>query len=217
MAINWQEVFTTIGSTAVVVSAFAFLTKSVINHFLARDVEKFKALLQANADMEIEKLKNSLQMVAHEHQVRFSKLHEKRAEVIADLHARLVDAERDGSRFITVEAWDDDTRREAYNATHKKIVGLYYFVEKNRIYLPEPVCELLASFVEEVRKGMIGMNTYAPFEPSANPRHNETRVSVVTHVYESFQGTIPAARKVLESEFRKMLGAEHHGAEGQSL
>jgi hypothetical protein len=89
MAINWQEIFTTVGSTAVIVSAFTFLTKSVINHLLTRDVEKFKAGLKADADIEIEKLKHSLEKVAVEHQVRFSKLHSERAEVIAELYKSL--------------------------------------------------------------------------------------------------------------------------------
>jgi hypothetical protein len=103
MAINWQEIFTTVGSTAVTVAAATFLTKSVINHLFTRDVEKFKAGLKADADIEIEKLKHSLEKIAVEHQVRFSKLHEKRAEVIADLYARLVDAERTGDHFVKVE------------------------------------------------------------------------------------------------------------------
>jgi len=207
MAINWQEIFTTVGSTAVIVSAFTFLTKSVINHLLTRDVEKFKARLQADAGIEIEKLKNSLQMVAVEHQVRFSKLHEKRAEVIADLYTRLVDAERTGDHFVKVGVWDDDKRREAYATTEQSLVDLYFFVEKNRIYLPESVCDLLTNFVLAVRSNAISMHFYAHIEPTTiNQTLIEERAKVLKQVLESVQGQIPAARKALESEFRTILG-----------
>jgi len=95
MSINWQDVLTTVGVTTgggvVFLGGAAWLIRTVLKDRLAPDAEEFKAKLKADGDMEIEKLKNSLQMVAFEHQVRFSKLHETRAEVIADLYKRLVE------------------------------------------------------------------------------------------------------------------------------
>jgi hypothetical protein len=207
MAINWQEIFTTVGSTAVIVSAVTFLTRSVTNHLLTRDVEKFKARLKADADIEIEKLKHSLEKVAVEHQVRFSKLHEKRAEIIADLYARLVDAERIGDHFVKVDSWDDERGRESYEATNQNLLDLYYFVEKNRLYFPEPVCDLLTNCVLAVRSNAISMNGYARIDPTtANQSLIEERAKVLKQVFESVQYQIPAARKALESEFRPILG-----------
>lgn len=211
MTINWQEVITTVGSTAVIsalfLSAVTFLTKSVINHLLTRDAEKFKAQLKADADIEIEKLKNSLQMVAVEHQVRFSKLHEKRAEIIADLYARLVEAERIGDHFVKVDSWDDEKRRESYEATHQNLLELYYFVEKHSLYFPKPVCDLLTNFVADIRSNVIGMHVYARIDPTnIHQGLIEERVRIVKQAFESFQDQIPAARKALESEFRTILG-----------
>lgn len=104
MNINWQDVVTTVastvGGTAVLLAAAAWLIRTVLTNRLALDAEKFKAELKANADMEMEKLKHSLQRIAVEHQVRFSKLHEKRAEVIADLYRRLSVVFWDAQRFV---------------------------------------------------------------------------------------------------------------------
>src|SRR5215469_2732514 len=98
MTINWQEVivtvFTTIGGGAVFLGAAAYLIKTALNQRLLLDSEGFKAQLKASADTEIERLKVSLQMSALEHEVRFSKLHEKRAEVIAELYGRLMEISR---------------------------------------------------------------------------------------------------------------------------
>jgi hypothetical protein len=157
--------------------------------------------------MEIEKLKNSLQMVSVEHQVRFSKLHEKRAEIIADLYGRLVDAERIGDHFVKVDSWDDEKGRESYEATNQNLLDLYYFVEKNRLYFPEPVCDLLTNFVLAVRSSAIGMHFYARVESTTpNQAFIEERAKVLKQAFESFQYQIPAARKALESEFRTILG-----------
>jgi hypothetical protein len=213
MTIDWQDVVITIGTTVgggtVLLSASAWLIKKVLDTKLTQQTEAFKARLKADGDAEIEKLKHSLEKVAVEHQVRFSTLHTDRAKIIADLYTRLVDAERDGDRFVKVEAWDAETRREAYETTERNLVELYFFVEKNRIYLPEPVCETLKDFVLTVRGNAVRLNIYASIDPIFNTqRLIEERIRVVNQVYASFQGKIPAARKALETEFRTILGVE---------
>ena len=66
MQINWQDVVTTVGVTtgggAVLLTAAAWLIKTTITSRLAQDAEAFRTKLTADADMEIERLKNSLQI-----------------------------------------------------------------------------------------------------------------------------------------------------------
>lgn len=211
VSINWQDVFITIGSTVgggtVILGAAAWLIKTALTAKLTQETEAFKARLKADGEAEIEKLKHSLEKVAVEHQVRFSTLHADRAKIIADLYARLVDAEREGDHFVKVDVWDDEKRREAYAATEQRLVDLYFFVEKNRIYLPESVCDLLTNFVLAVRANAINMNVYARIEPTTvNQALIEERAKILKLAFESFRDGIPAARKTLESEFRTILG-----------
>jgi hypothetical protein len=211
MSINWQDVIITIGSTVgggtILLSAAAWLIKTALASKLTQETEAFKARLKADGNAEIEKLKHSLEKLAVEHQVRFSTLHTDRAKIIVDLYARLVDAERIGDHFVKVEAWDNKERQKAYQTTERNLVELYFFVEKNRIYLPEPVCELLKDFVLTVRGNAVSMNIYASIDPIFNTQQLvEERAKVVNQVYLSFQGKIPEARKALEAEFRTILG-----------
>lgn len=67
---------------------------------LMRDTKLFETQLKSTSDAEIERLKSALQAVAVEHQIWFSKLHEKRAEVIADLYKKLVAVERHAVHYI---------------------------------------------------------------------------------------------------------------------
>ena len=99
--INWQDavtnLVTVVGGGGACVLAAAWLIKSVITdrlkanadteiervkNALARDVEAFKILLKADADAEIERLRHFLSS-------RISKIHEKEFEVLpkAWLHA----------------------------------------------------------------------------------------------------------------------------------
>jgi hypothetical protein len=210
MAINWQEILVTVGGGTGASFAIAWLLKSIINHGLTRDIETFKARLQADATKEAENLKHSLEKTAVEHQVRFANLHSRRAEVIAEIYTKMVDAEQKGQRFAYVEGYEDHpTRQEAYKETMTTIVDLYYFIEKRRIYLPEEVCALLKCFVDTVRKSIIGINIFAPLQPAAhNPQVFEQKVKMLEDVSEAFEKSIPAAREALEKEFRSILGAE---------
>jgi len=58
------------------------VAKSVIIHFLSRKIEAYKIELKRESDKEIEQIKSRLQMVALERQIVFSRLHEKRAEIV---------------------------------------------------------------------------------------------------------------------------------------
>ena len=84
-AFNWQEFLATFGGQTALLAAVAYLIKTLVSSRLEKDAEAFKADLKRNSEIEIERLKNALQMTALEHQVRFSKLHEQRVEIIGKL------------------------------------------------------------------------------------------------------------------------------------
>src|SRR5690348_3643963 len=80
--------------------------KNQIKNDYDRDIEAFKARLKstydeklethraelkAQTDVEIEQLKSRLNIAALQHQIRFARLHEKRAEVISQLYVDLAE------------------------------------------------------------------------------------------------------------------------------
>ncbi len=64
MAVDWTGLFKTLGSTAIIVAAFAWLSKALFNHLLSRDIERFKARFAAelknNYDKELEQFKANI-------------------------------------------------------------------------------------------------------------------------------------------------------------
>ena len=212
MNVNWQEVITTVGSTAaggtVLVSAAAWLIRTALTEKLTREAEVFKARLTADADIEIEQLKSSLEKTAFEHQVRYSKLHEKRAEVIAELYKRLVDAFWNGQRFVlTSENNPRPEQAEEYAKARQHIQEFVNFFEIHQIYLPTRACAVVEKFVSPLRRAVVSAGSYSSIKYPTERTSRQIQ-DAFTKAYEAFDTDIPAARAALESEFRVMLGVD---------
>jgi len=212
MSVNWQELLTTVSSTGVIVSAVAYLVKEVLIHRLSRESDAFKTHLQSTSDAEIERLKNTLQMTALEHQVRFSKLHERRAEVIAESYKRLVeDVVWAGQNFISTGAFkgNEQEREEEFNKTLTHFRNFTEYIEGHRIYLPENICALLDKFVDDLREIVVPVGVWSNI-PFPNEETRKEQVDAVKNAFDAFQKGIPLARRALEEEFRAMLGEPTH-------
>jgi hypothetical protein len=201
MAINWQDVITTIGGVGVVSSAVAWMLKTVVTAALVRDTKRFETRLKADADVEIERLKNSLRILAVEHQVRYSKLHEKRAEVIADTYRRMVEASWACERYILQMSIEEAPAH--FVATDDKVLDFWRFVEINRIYLPHCVCTLLDNYSNSLRQPTIKVFVHGKVD--RDPQTVKERKAAIGAVYKAFERDIPVARQALEEEFRSML------------
>jgi hypothetical protein len=162
MAINWQDVITTVGGQGVFLAAAAWIIKSLLSHGLARDAEAYKTRLKTLADIEVEKLKNTLQLITVEHQVRFSKLHETRAEVIATVYARLVDMYQHGRLYVFAN--QNHPQLMPYMEVQKEVFELFEFIQRNRIYLSEELCTRLEKLVGDLQQVVSTTSMYASIE-----------------------------------------------------
>lgn len=58
----WSEFIVGVGGSALLLAAAGWLTKSIISHFLSKDVENYKLALKATTDLRIEEFRSSLRM-----------------------------------------------------------------------------------------------------------------------------------------------------------
>jgi hypothetical protein len=161
-------------------------------------VERFKA----DAEISVERLKNTLQMAALEHQVRFSNLHEKRAEVLADLYRQLVDADREVRRYVYNRGMRGD--ETVYQAVANKLFAFSTFFEAHRIYLPEQVCTLLHRFMGELGKPVGNIWVYADID-NPTPETIRDRSIAFKEALNICSGELVEARQLIELEFRRIL------------
>jgi hypothetical protein len=159
----------------------------------------FKARLQKESNKEIEQLKSALQISASEHQIRFEKLYERRAFVIAELYSLLVDMHDTGARFVFQH---NDANLEVADEKRR---ALYTFYAKQRIYIPEHICGLLDQMVDEISKQTITVDVYREgYCPT--PRSAEDRRNAMVNAVKAYEQEIPRLKKAIDAEFRKLLG-----------
>jgi hypothetical protein len=202
----WQSILLAVGGNAALLLALAWLARSFGSQLLAKDLEKFKVSLSAASSEASERLKHELQMVAHEHQVRFSKLHERRAEVIANLYSLLVEAQWAGQSFVAViELGNQPPKQEKYVTAMNKFAEFFREFDKNRIFLPEEVCRQLDEFLLGMRKRVIHFGAYVQTNEHAPPHVVKEKFEAWSSASDYFNTELPAARKMLETELRIML------------
>jgi len=195
-------------ANAAVLGVLGWLVKSLLEKLIQRDGAKFAVELQAKANSEIEQYKSDLQLSTIEHQIRFSRLHEKRAEVIAQLNTLMVEALWEAESFLSPIEWaGEPNKREKHGATMEKLVQLYRYFDKHRIYLPDRLCAVVEQLIKDVRAHVMKFGVYVRIDDVSLTDHTRVQKDDAWNSgWEAIKNQIPAVRKELEDEFRRLLG-----------
>jgi hypothetical protein len=181
---------------AIAVAGLVWLAKKTFAHFLDRDIEKFKARLEAEASAEIEHLKSQLQRTAYEHQVTFSKLHEKRAEAVETLFSMLLDFTAAVQQFLSpINSIPDQAKKDK---THQQLSELSLYFVRHRIYLSKALCESIAKFIDAVATPARTFRIHTEGEPD--------NLDDWFNAWQKVQKAVPRLKTELEDEFRRILG-----------
>ena len=140
-------------------------------------------------------------MVALEHHVRFSKLHEHRARVIARLYQHAVRTTWYTESFI----YQASSNPEEFSRAKEKVLKLYRFIELNKLYFSDSVCELLANFEGKLRRSVIHVGVYSQVE-NPTPETRKKEYEVLLAACKALEEEIPTLRHKIETEFRSLLG-----------
>lgn len=205
----WQTILLAFGGQAVLVTVLAVIAKSLLDKLILRDTKQFESDLKAKSDATIEHLKNELHLRTIEHQVRFSRLHEKRAEVIAELNSLFAETLWEAESFLSPMEWNGEpSKPEKFRVAMKKFVELFRYFDKHRIYLPHQLCSSLESLVMEVRGLVTKFGVYVEVTDNHfNGPVQQEKWKAWTDGWEAIRNQVPQARRSLEEEFRTLLGA----------
>lgn len=179
-------------------AALAFLLRGLFNHILSRDLDKFKMELQASHDKEIERFRADLRAVAFERETRFARLHERRAEVVAELYRRLVNVESAYTSLTEDAVYESGhpatsyPTQESQKATSEVTYDFFKYFTENRIYFDEALCKNIDELIEKLDAIW------------------ETRIHEFDYpkAWQITKDDIPPIRKKIEKRFREMLGVK---------
>ena len=172
--------------------------------------------IKLSIDTSLENHKKELQKELVEHQTRFTRLHQDRAEVTGKLYGMLTRMERSlttTQNIITQQLEPgsripNEVRVKNIEQTMKDYSTLQnYFYERN-IYLPEEICEKIQTFLQKCDQTIIDQ-TLAP------PSYDEENKSDVQHrslqglnrAFDTVHKQMPDLRDEIKKEFQKLLGA----------
>lgn len=214
----WQTILIGFGGPSFLIGVLAYLSKTLLTQWLSREVRRQDAELSRNAksfelelkakyDLAAEQLKSELQRSASEHQIRFARLHEKRAETIAEAYALLAEILWNLESYVKpMQLVGEPSMEEKKHATLKSIVDFYRFFEKNRIYLPAAACDALSAFIGQIKQLFFEFSVYA-FQPlGSGADRDKHKFDMQLKAWELTQGNIPEALRALEDDLRVLLG-----------
>ncbi|MBB5206703.1 hypothetical protein [Chiayiivirga flava] len=165
-------------------------------------LESHKAQLKAQSDVELEKLRSELSVRATEHQVTFSRLHEKRAEVIAQTYSNLRAAHDAIKDYTKVFEPAGGLSREGRRKIAADAQNAYYaYYSKHQIFLPKTAAQLL----DDLNRSTIQIFNHFLFLVDRKP---DGGIDEWIKISERVDGPYQAALGELESAFRKILGSE---------
>jgi hypothetical protein len=218
---DWMTIAQNVGTFGVGTGILAILVKSLVVNSLNRDLEAYKSKL--NTDLEahkstmakdVEAFKSNLQLATIEHQVRFSKLHDKRAQVIQDLYGKLVALDTVIHSLLkrlqkVGEATLEEKVRE-YGRLHNE---LNEFFLPNRIFFSSETCRVIDNLLFLSRDTYFDITTY-PVDPES-PEYKYGLPDLLNERHEYwekarkvFDTDIKNLKEQLETQFRAMLGVK---------
>ncbi len=166
------------------------------------ELEKLRAALKAEADVQTEKLRSELNAASHEHNVKFSHLHEMRAVTLTETYALLRNLHDRMADYVAIFEFAGGPSRED---CRKAVVEAYpafcnYYLNR-AILLPKATANRLDAINKDIR------DTFHEFaimvdQPNPEPDHHQ----IWNAVHKKVQNEIGTALTGIADDFRNLLG-----------
>jgi len=171
-----------------------------------KDLEKLKFDLKRQADKEIETLRGVLQKEALIQQIQFSKLHDRRAEIIELLYSLIAEWRANASVLLGIIQIDlDETIQKDYSDKFlDNSEKLAKFISKNRIFFSDSLYNKLNSLFDPLLSLIMEIVLIKTYD------HKADKVDRVIDTLKQNEKIIREEIKELENmivnDFRIMLG-----------
>ena len=202
-----EEVIKFLGGSALLLAAAAWLIRSLISHFLSKDVEGFKTQLQSQSAVTLERLRHDLRLVAAQHENQIQLLQERRAAVIAELYSKLIAFVGAAESFASLAEWSGEPSKEEKAKTLGEKAGDFreYFL-RHKIYFTDDTCAKVESLWQEVHQASMKFRVRLAYSKSGS---NSTALKLDEawdNAWTVMKDKAPLLVKAVEIEFRTLLG-----------
>ncbi|HWS69799.1 MAG TPA: hypothetical protein VN325_44095 [Steroidobacteraceae bacterium] len=208
--------FSLLGGTAGGLAIASWLGNRVISQMLERELsdhqakldrqlESHKAQLRTAGDIELERLRTVGAIAKVEHEVMFSRLQDRRAEIVGLLYSKLVDAARRTGDYVGTHGADRSPEViAAHKAAGKANWDLFDYLDLQRIWLPKECCEKVEAFTDELRDLAVTRQVFS-LDRLGSESFYERRSDELLRIWDKLQKKVPAAQEALAQEFRILV------------
>lgn len=186
----WQDILNIVAILAIALFAVNKVLPGVLSRIVTQQL-----------DEQLESFKNSLQTVLERYKISHGTLHAARASIIADLYAKLLRAwwswESGSVRFDSTRGIDAGALRAALAATDEFREVSY----RSHLYLTSSAIELISS-AQALFESLRG------FVSASGTLRGGSTPEDMFETYEEVNEGLLELREALETEFRRILGAE---------
>jgi hypothetical protein len=215
----WREFLELLGGTAALVAGLVYLVKTLVSHLLSkeRDADKirlstesakqvaaFKDKLGTESKKEIEGFKATLQALTQNNIVRFTKLHEKRIEMLSEMYSILEDA------WISMEALvpyckikDTELTKSRVKEAAEKNNKLLPFFRKNKLYFGSALSDQIGIVI-----GVLHGSAFDLVMASWSDKDVPERSDQFIQEWPKASEQISALMSMIANEFRCILGSK---------
>ncbi len=183
--IDWQSLLETLGIFGII----AFMIKKIFQNWMNKDVEKFKHELK-------------------QEQIKYSKLYDKRAEVIEKVYELLEDFNQKMSSLVSpLQMAGDLPPKEKLKIAGQAGEKFSKYYPKKKIYFSEKINELLEKINKQFREAWIDITMYPQDTKLLDRTSQKEKWEYWKKAWKSVSEEIPLVQKEIAEEFRKILGA----------
>jgi hypothetical protein len=206
----WQVIVASLGGSTMLTLALAFLLREWISTRIKKSIEneyKVKQMeLKAELDGKLEGTRAGYKKVLDENQIRFSRLHEDRANAIRELFKRLVNAEENIGDAFSPRHLTSDEKWTALRRAQAAFNEFCTFFTQNRIFLNDKDCELVEALRDTAKGAYIDFTTYDVSGVALDDASSMNRQELKRAARKTMVGEFLQLRLRLEQEFRTALG-----------
>jgi len=171
--------------------------------------ERLSNAIRHEYDVKMERMRADLHIAASERQIRFSLLHDRVAETLAETYSKLFEIKQSLLGYTNPCQLVPDENTEAKRVRVIEATNAFRsYYQPRRIYLPRPTADMLTEIDKLTTDIATRFELYV--EGDGDPTH---RTEHWVEQYERLKGELDPALHTLEDDFRKHLGVVSKGSD----
>jgi len=205
---NIQAILLATTGNALLLAILGWLAKSLLQNFLTKDLAEHRIRLESENERAAQSFGHKLALVAREHDIRFGKLHERRAETIAKLYELLIDTYESGAAYSSPVGHSGELpKSEQFSEFANFYNQAARYLHRNKLFLPAETCQMVDELFRGLREQPSRLNMYMNMADQHPGTSMELkRLDAWDAAWKYFNEDFKPAIAALENDLRVLLG-----------